>query len=287
MSEIAYSDFFRSKNLLETAWYGTTNITSGLVRCLIDEGELNPSAPLSRFCEGFYKRILNTNQPEYAYKNVLLSKTVFGSYSPSTTSWLYEFKVGSARADAVLVNGTATAFEIKTDLDDFSRAMNQLSSYYSCFDRVIFVVGNNQINRALELLPSHVGILSLSKRLKLSRVREPETYQNELSSEAMFHILRCNERSDLQRRYQIDTAHLRPVDRYGTARDSISKIDPLDIHGHFVEALRLRAPSQGRASITAELPPSLRAAVFGYKIRRSDWKLLASRLNEPASNALE
>ncbi|MCK0768825.1 sce7726 family protein [Chromohalobacter canadensis] len=247
---------------------------------------MNDTDPLAYACDLAYKRLLHSSRPEYVYKNVLLSKMVFGKHSPATTSWLYEFRVGEARADAVLINGVATAYEIKTDLDDFSRAQSQLEAYYSCFDRVVFVVGNGQVEKALKILPDYVGVLRLSNRYQLSEVRESVSNTEDLSSEAMFHLFRKREREFLQNKYEVFTDHLPPIERYSAARDAISLLPPRDVHKIFVEALRGREPATKRAAISKRLPNSLRAAAFGYKMKNADWLLLASRLQEPAYNAL-
>lgn len=282
-----YSDFFRSKNLVETAWHGTTEVTRDLISHLVQKDMMAESDPLGNACDLAYAKLLKSSRPEYVYKNVLLSKMVFGRHSPSTTSWLYEFRAGDARADAVLVNGVATAFEIKTDLDDFSRAQSQLKAYYSCFDRVVFVVGNDQVNKALRELPDYVGILRLSNKCQLSEMRSVISYRDELSSEAMFHLFRKNERLALQNRYGIYTDHLPPIEQYSAAREAISLLPPNIIHNDLVDAIRKRAPALKKAAISNQLPDSLRAAAFGYKMKKSDWELLSSRLREPAFKALE
>lgn len=282
-----YSDFFRSKNLLETAWHGTTEVTRDLISHLVHNEMMVESDTLGHACDLAYAKMLRSSRPEYVYKNVLLSKMVFGKHSPSTTSWLYEFKAGQARADAVLVNGVATVFEIKTDLDDFSRAQSQLRAYYSCFDRVVFVVGNEQVNKALRELPMHVGIWRLSDKCQLSEIRSVTEYRDELSSEAMFHLFRKNERLALQNRHSIHTEHLAPIKQYSVACEAVSLLPPSIVHIDLVDALRKRAPSSRKASISNRLPDSLRAAAFGYKMKSSDWALLSSRLREPAFKALE
>jgi len=281
MSAALYSEFFRSKNLAEIAWYGTTEATSRIAKVLLKEKRISNSEPLRELCDLVYGELLGSSRPEYIYKNLLLSKTVFGKYSPATTSWLYEFKVGEARADAVLVNGDATVFEIKTDLDDFSRAEKQVESYYKCFDRVVFVVSEKQKDKALRLLSPSVGILGLSKRDRLATVRNAKSFRKELSSASIFHLFRKKERDILEEKYKIDTRSVPPIQRYRAALDAVSDQPAQTIYSDFVAALRARAPAEKRASIAAQLPKSLRAAVFGYNLKDSEWQLLASRLQEP------
>src|SRR5690625_7845186 len=97
-----YPAFFRSKNLIETAWHGTTEVTRDVVKHLVEERVINETDPLAYACDLAYERLLLSSRPEYVYKNVLLSKMVFGTHSPATTSWLYEFRVGEADRKSVV-----------------------------------------------------------------------------------------------------------------------------------------------------------------------------------------
>jgi hypothetical protein len=286
LASIEFTDFFRSKNLVETAWYGTTDTTREITERLLDQDKVKLTDPLYKVCDIAYQHLLKSETPEYAYKNILISKTVFGVNRPTTASWIYEFKIGSARADAILVRDKATVFEIKTNLDDFSRAKNQIASYYSAFDQVVFVIGESQVEIALRILPEHVGILTLSNRHKLSKLRDASIFPDDLSSEAMFYLLRRNERELLKEQYDIDTTGLSPVESYNILRNYISSRNPKEIHMKLVQALRDRAPATKMEAISSKLPSSLRAAVYWYKINQSDWKLLMDRLNSPISCVL-
>ncbi|MBF4799915.1 sce7726 family protein [Aeromonas hydrophila] len=286
LANTEFTDFFRSKNLVETAWYGTTQTTRDITERFLVQNKVKLTDPLYKVCELAYQDLLKSDIPEYVYKNILISKTVFGVNKPSTTSWIYEFKIGSARADAILIRDSATVFEIKTDLDDFSRAANQVDSYYSAFEQVVFVIGENQVESALRVLPNQVGILVLSNRHKLSKLRDAISFQDKLSSEAIFYLLRRNERELLQEQYGISTDGMSSFDSYNFVRSFIAERDPREIHRKLVQALRDRAPATKMEGISNELPSSLRAAVYWYKIKRSDWRLLIERLNSPIHYAL-
>jgi len=271
LASIEFTDFFRSKNLVETAWYGTTDTTREITERLLGQDKVKLTDPLYKVCDIAYQHLLKSETPEYAYKNILISKTVFGVNRPTTASWIYEFKIGSARADAILVRDKATVFEIKTN---------------SAFDQVVFVIGESQVEIALRILPEHVGILTLSNRHKLSKLRDASIFQDDLSSEAMFYLLRRNERELLKEQYDIDTTGLSPVESYNILRNYISNRNPKEIHIKLVQALRDRAPATKMEAISTKLPSSLRAAVYWYKINQSDWKLLMDRLNSPISCVL-
>src|SRR5690625_3385678 len=58
---------------------------------------------------------------EYFYKNTLLNKLLIGRHSVNTTTALAELPIHKSKADFVLINGSATVYEIKTELDSFNR----------------------------------------------------------------------------------------------------------------------------------------------------------------------
>lgn len=54
---------------------------------------------------------------EYVYKNVLLNRIVMGRHSTRTSTAFTEVPIGDSIADFLIINGKATVYEIKTDLE--------------------------------------------------------------------------------------------------------------------------------------------------------------------------
>ena len=95
---------------------------------------------------------------EYLYKNAIARKVLFRRQSSlATTSMFCEFAVEQAKLDVLLVNGTTTAYEIKTELDCLDRLETQLHSYCRVFDRVFVVTCKSLSRRVLSAVPSVVG----------------------------------------------------------------------------------------------------------------------------------
>ena len=63
------------------------------------------------------------------------------------------------RADVVEVNGTLSAFEIKSGSDDLSRLPSQLASFGKLFDHLSIVCDVRHTNQVLDLAPNWCGIL--------------------------------------------------------------------------------------------------------------------------------
>lgn len=108
---------------------------------------------------------------EYVYKDALARRIVFGRHSPRTASLAIELAVAGSIVDAVVFNGTSTAYEIKTEYDSHRRIQTQTSAYLKAFDRVYIVTHSDRVERYANLVDERVGILTLSGKNSLHEIR--------------------------------------------------------------------------------------------------------------------
>lgn len=73
---------------------------------------------------------------EYIYRSAITKKILLGKHSLRTASMLNEFRVGNSKADLVILNGTATVYEIKSERDSLARLVNQIKDYKRVFSAV-------------------------------------------------------------------------------------------------------------------------------------------------------
>jgi hypothetical protein len=104
-----------------------------------------------------------------------------------------EFRVGSSKADCVIVNGVSTCYEIKTDYDNLGRLKSQVDSYLRIFDKVNVVVSDKYMAAVLEVVPSEVGVILLNKRGALREVRAALLIQTPIDVEVLMRSLRREE----------------------------------------------------------------------------------------------
>lgn len=71
---------------------------------------------------------------------------------------IFELPVGNSRVDLCKINGTSTAYEIKTDLDNYVRLEKQLQDYLMIFEYVYVVCSENRAKNIAALIPSNCGI---------------------------------------------------------------------------------------------------------------------------------
>ncbi len=73
---------------------------------------------------------------------------------------IFELPIISSRADLCKINGESIVYEIKTDLDNFSRLSKQISDYQKIFDKIYVICPKMKINQIKEYLPEEAGIYS-------------------------------------------------------------------------------------------------------------------------------
>jgi len=252
------------------------SMVAGLVRD-------RPSATLGDAFDAAHALLAHGYRSEYVFKNALVSKIVYGRHSPATATALVEQQMGNSVADLMVVNGTSTAYEIKTDLDQFVRLDAQLADYCSRAERVYVVTSESRAAAAAARAPHHVGVIGLRSNGSLAMVRIADSNMERLQHDHLFTMLRTGELKTLLRR----THDLVPVTHMVQALDQMrAAFRELDIERAHAEALmQLR----GRGSSTAQLttvgpfPTSLRALAYTGEHSRVGAARIRERLDSPAA----
>ena len=155
---------------------GATAAQESLIEALQIKLGLSPSCPLSETINKTYSILRREgNRTDYVYRNAIIDKVVVGKHSINTATPIEEFRVGSSLADLVVLNGTSTVYEIKSERDTFRRLASQIENYSKVFERTYVVTSATRLRSLEHDLPKHVGIITLSPNYALQTVREATT----------------------------------------------------------------------------------------------------------------
>jgi hypothetical protein len=75
----------------------------------------------------------------------------------------FEIKVNSSRADFLTINGHTTSYEIKSELDNFTKFKKQALDYLQVFEFNNLLVDEKHVEKAQEMVPKTFGVWSYSK----------------------------------------------------------------------------------------------------------------------------
>ena len=154
----------------------------------------NQSNTVGEFYDNSFKLLVKKYKNEYVFKNTIARKIVIGKHKLANVSLFSEFKVWNKYLDLLVVNGTTTAYEIKTEFDSYARLCDQLSVYIRVFEYVNLVIPKHKYTHdLLDKIPTTVGVITLSDRNTLSQEREALSNKDNLSAEMIFSCMRKNE----------------------------------------------------------------------------------------------
>ncbi|MBN2796525.1 MAG: sce7726 family protein [Clostridia bacterium] len=129
-----------------------------------------------------YNELNNTLNPEYinSFKNLSIHEMynhVLLRYYPNEVSikssfvnkvllkgkthvTIFELPIVNSRADLCKINGESIVYEIKTDLDTFSRLPKQIDDYSKIFDKTYVICSVNNQDKIKKHIPNSTGIYS-------------------------------------------------------------------------------------------------------------------------------
>lgn len=277
--------------------------TSGLLRQLASRGQSRGFVALVREASviqsGFSGKTVGdvfehafaflkqrSNRDEYVYKSAITHKVLMGTHSLSTASMLTEFRVGDRKADVVILNGTGTAYEIKSERDSLTRLRQQVFSFSTVFPRVNVIVGEAHLSDVTSSIPLDIGVMTLSDRYQISTVREATHNIHRTSSVAMFESLNMKEAELILRNLGIGYRSVPNTQRYGVLRSCFERLDQETTHSEMVSVLKRTRSLASLAPLIDSLPPSLHSLALTTKVRKKDYSRLIEAVATPLDRAM-
>ncbi len=226
------------------------------------------------------------HRDEYIYRAAITQKVLMGKHSLRTASMLNEFRIGSCKADLVILNGTATVYEIKSERDSLVRLVNQVENYKRVFAAVNVIASERHIQSVLETIPKDVGVLCLSKRYRITPVREAENCPSRICPVAVFESLRMAESIAVLQAMAIEVPEVPNTQKHAAMRDLFAKIDPVVLHVEMVRTLKQTRNLAPLSDLVDRLPKSLQAAALSMPVHRSEHSRLIDATATPLRVAM-
>ncbi|MHB9037783.1 MAG: sce7726 family protein [Armatimonadota bacterium] len=206
------------------------------------------------------------NRNEYIYKNAIAQKVLLGKHSLNTSCMLTEFRAGSCKADVVILNGTSTVYEVKSERDKLDRLEKQLNEYLRIFDRVQVITGANHISALEKNIPIEVGIQVLTDRFQISEYR---SWRSNLANISPGHIFECLQRAEylaILSDCGIAVPKVPNTLVHAAAKELFSSLTPEQAHSGMVRVLKnTRSPIVLREFVHS-VPDSLKALAISVPL---------------------
>jgi hypothetical protein len=259
-------------------------------RLLGESGIVPPQSTLPTVADAFEAAfaLLRTVglRDEYIYRAALTQKMLMGRHSLNTACMLNEFRAGTSKADLVILNGTATAYEIKSERDSLDRLASQIKNYKKVFARTYVIASERHISKLREILPNDVGIMSLSRRYRISTEREAMDRSSEVCPITIFESLRSAEAQAILSDLKIPIPAVPNTRIHAAMRERFRELDAKDVQTSMVRVLKRTRDLAPLAELVDRLPKSLHAAALSIPVRRACHPRLVQAVETPLSSAV-
>lgn len=286
---------YKNKNKTELRSYANMFSTTQFNK-LVEQGDISylenklskyginsakPVKTIRDYFEYAYNSLLKAYRNEYIYKNLIINKLLLGRYSLTTTTILNEFKIGRSIADLVLLNGTSKVFEIKTELDSLYRCSSQMADYQRAFKNIYLVTHITLVEKYINELQSHIGIIALTENNTLRTIREAKEYTKDLDSETMIKCLRKSEYSKIIKDYFGELPETTAAKYFSICKEWFAKI-PIDIlHNMMLKELKKRTIREKEKFTSDKIVPSeLKCLLWNLNYDSNMYQKMTERLNK-------
>lgn len=248
---------------------------------------LDSDTPISEVFDAAFNYLNSkNNRREYIYKAALTHNVLLGKHSLSSAAMITEFRALGSKADVVIVNGTTTAYEIKTERDNLDRLPAQLSDYLKVFGKVNIITDERHADEVCRITDDVVGVMVLNNRGNITTIREPGNNIKNLDSQAVFDSLRMNENVMLLEHYGVDVPKVANTRLYSTLRPLVCALSNEELHHGMVVVLKKSRSLIKLRGFIELLPHSLQAIALTTKINIGDRGKIVETLKTPASVAM-
>lgn len=273
---------FHGPVLLELANTGKARLVQYLIEH-VQQLIVKASITYSEFYEACHGIMWKRYRSEYVYKNAIASKILLGRHSIDTTQFFTEFRAEQCKADVVLINGTSTVYEIKTELDSLDRLNGQLLSYSHVFDRIYVVTHETYAQKLMESTADIVGILVLSDEGSFREIRKSKSNKASVLPAAIFDSLRRDEYIQILTTVFGGVPDVPNTQIYSVCKNLFAQLSPEVAHDGLVKALHRRKPSEALKHLVTNGPKSLRAAFLSADLSDRQIANLSQTLAMPVT----
>jgi len=232
-----------------------------------------------------FELLLKNYRNEYVYKSMIAKNVLLGRHSLNTAVMLTEFRVANNKADVVILNGSARAYEIKSELDNLERLPAQIAAYLKVFAEVCVIGSINNYESICSIVPPETGILILNRRGNISTLREPVSNLDRTESVSMFDVMQLNEAKKVLLNLGFDIPVVPNTKIHRILREMFIGLDPEQVHREMVKVLKNSRSQKAISDFLNSIPGSIQAAVLSLRVNSREQARLTEALNEPLINA--
>lgn len=265
-----FAKFFNTTTLAELSRFGRSSFISYVIKNSGFDKNVNLEMTFSDLFDQVYNLLFSEYRCEYIYKNSIVNQVLIGNHSESHSTLFSEFRAGFSKADVLILNGTSSIYEIKTELDNFERLPSQLASYFQMFDTVNVISHEGALDKIKNIVDERVGLMTLSEKGEIETKRVAITNKENVDPAVIFDSLRMPEYKLAVKMNFGFVPDVPNTKIYRECKKLFTQLSPEQAHKTMVEVLKTRKQSFIKQLIK-ELPDSLKMTCLNSTLTKKQW----------------
>lgn len=225
------------------------------------------------------------HRDDHVYRSAVAQKLFLGRHTSNTAAVMFEARASRSRADVVILNGTSTAYEIKSERDSFARLHDQLQDYRQLWASVNVVTAPNRVGEALTLSPPDVGVISLTSRFTLESVRPATNDPSRINPLLLLDSMRASDAIAVVERLGGSVPELPNTKLRSYLADCFNQANPRVVHQASLAVIKSNRAQHEVFEIARRLPIYLRAPALALSFNGSALQNLHRALATPVLTA--
>lgn len=221
--------------------------------------QVDPEISLGKFLDLVYDFLSKNYRNEYIYKNIITRRELLSNHSVEDSMVLTEFRIGRSKADIMVLNGSSTIYEIKSEFDSFNRLEKQISNYLQAVDYVNVVVSQNHLEELKKILPNKIGIMVLEKGDTITTFREAKSNMMNIDKRILFESLRKKEYTEVIQSFYGKITKVPNTQYFTECKNMFVNIPTQEVHELTMVALKKRSNIKMISQYLKSAPISLTA----------------------------
>ena len=247
---------------------------------------IDPSMSLRVFFEELLQLLFRSYRSEYIYKNAIANKILLGKHSINTSFMLTEFRVADCKADTVILNGTSSVYEIKSQYDNLDRLKKQLSAYRRFFDNVHVITSSEQLQKVKDEIDEDVGLMVLNDRNTIKTERHARSLKKSVEPNIIFDSLRKYEYIEIIKAAYGHVPDVPNTRIFRECKNLFCELDPETAHNYMVKSLLQRGECSTLREFILDVPYSLKAASLSCRFNLREKSAFLDVLNTDVQKSL-
>jgi hypothetical protein len=228
-----------------------------------------------------YKLLFDNYRCEYIYKNEIVRQLLLNH--PTKAKLYTEVEIYDSKADVVIMNGTSTVYEIKTELDTFDRLLKQLNAYKLVFDKINVVTHSCKLESLRKIINDDIGILVLNNEGIIEKIKDAKSNVENINPGYVFNLLHRDEYLNIIQEHFGSIPSVAPVHIFKECKKLFSEMTPEVAHNYMVKTLRDRKTPKHIEGLFSELPDSLKLIGTTGRLTKKECLTITSKLSSSVS----